>query len=102
MHKKDEKKNLLIAFKIIIIISFIFVVTSSIIYFIEMGNEQMSYFSKHIAIFVILFLVGIIAIMLSMLSKLNLSGENKGDNMMIGVGLALIILSFVTLIMTYL
>ncbi len=101
MNKKNEKNRLLIAFKIVIVISFIFVITSSIIYFLEMGNEQMSYFSKHIAIFVILFLVGVIAIMLSLLSKLNLSGENKGDKMMIGVGVALIILSFVTLIMTY-
>lgn len=101
MNKKDEKKKLLIALKIVIIISFIFVVTSSVIYFIEMGNEQMSYFSKHIAIFIVLFLVGVIAIMLSMLSRASLSGEDKGDNLMIGVGIALIILSFITLIMTY-
>lgn len=97
----QKKKGMLLAFRIVIVISFVFVVTCAIIYFMEFGKEEKSYFSLHFALPIILFLVGLIAIMMSTLSKKNISGESKGDNMMIGVGLLLFLCSILTLIFSY-
>lgn len=98
---QQKNKGLFIAFKIFILIAFIFVVTCTVIYFMEVGHENKSYFSLHFALPIILFLVGVIAIMLSMLSRLSISGESKGDMMMIGVGLVLILISIITLALSY-
>lgn len=97
----QKNKKMLLVFRIVIVVSFIFVVTSSIIYFMEIGKENKSYFSSHFALPVILFLVGVIAIMVSTMSKQNLSGESKGDNIMVGVGFLLFLCSILTLIFSY-
>ena len=99
-----QKKNngMLLAFRIIIVIAFIFVVTCTILYFMEVGKEEKSYFSMHFAIPIILFFVGVIAIMLCTLSKKSMTGESKGDTMMIGVGLLLFLCSILSLIFSYL
>ncbi|MDE7105573.1 MAG: hypothetical protein K2O22_00215 [Anaeroplasmataceae bacterium] len=97
----QKNKGIFLAFRIIIVIAFLFVITCTIIYFMEVNQEHRSYFSMHFALPIILFLVGVIAIMLSTLSKMNLSGENKGDNMMLGVGLLLMLCAIVTLIFSF-
>ncbi|MDE6407501.1 MAG: hypothetical protein K2K48_04575 [Anaeroplasmataceae bacterium] len=99
MQKKNNR--MLLAFRIIIVIAFIFVVTCTILYFMEVGQPEKSYFSKHFALPIILFFVGVIAIMLSILSKKSMSGENKGDTMMIGVGVLLFLCAILTLIFSY-
>lgn len=98
---QQKNKGLFIAFKIVIFVAFIFVVTCTVIYFMEVGHENKSYFSMHFALPIILLFVGVIAIMLSMLSRLSLSGESKGDMMMIGVGLVLVLVSIITLVASY-
>ena len=99
---KQKNPVLFLVFRIILVIAFIFVVTCTIIYFMEMGSESRSFFSLHFALPTILLLVGIIAIMLSMMSKMSITGESKGDNMMIGVGFLLILCSIITLILSFL
>lgn len=98
---QQQNKGIFLAFKIIILIAFIFVVTCTIIYFMEMGHENRSYFSMHFALPIVLLFVGVIAIMLSLLSRLSLSGESKGDMLMIGVGLVLFVCSIITLALSY-
>lgn len=97
----QKNKSILLAFKIIIVIAFIAVVTCVVIYFMEMGKETRSYFSLHFALPIILLFVGIIAIMLSTLSKMSMTGENKGDKFMTVVGLLLILFSILTLMFSY-
>ena len=98
---QENNKSIFLVFKIIILIAFIFVVTCTVIYFIELGHENRSYFSIHFALPIVLLFVGVIAIMLSFLSKLSLSGENKGDNIMVGVGAVLFLCAIITLVMSY-
>lgn len=97
----QKKTMAYLAMRIIIVISFLFVIACTIVYFVEFDSQNKSYFSLHFAIPVILLFVGIIAILLSCLSKKNYSGENKGDTMMIGVGALLILCSIISLIMSY-
>lgn len=97
----QKNKGLFLAFKIIIVIAFITVLTCTVIYFIEMGKETRSYFSLHFALPIILLFVGIIAIMLSTLSKMSMTGESKGDKFMTLVGLLLILFAILTLIFSY-
>ncbi|MDE7264305.1 MAG: hypothetical protein K2N64_06560 [Anaeroplasmataceae bacterium] len=97
----QKKTMAYLVMRIIIVMSFIFVIACTIVYFIEFDSKNKSYFSLHFAIPVILLLVGIIALLLSCLSKKNYSGESKGDNMMIGVGALLILCSIISLIMSY-
>lgn len=97
----QKNKGIFLAFRIVIVIAFIFVITCTVIYFMEANQENRSYFSLHFALPIILFLVGVIAIMLSTLSKMSLSGESKGDNMMLGVGILLMLCSIITLIFSF-
>ncbi|MCM1131021.1 MAG: hypothetical protein NC310_07295 [Roseburia sp.] len=97
----QKNKGLLLAFKILIVIAFITVVVCTVIYFMEIGKETRSYFSLHFALPIVLLFVGIIAIMLSFLSMLSISGENKGDKLMIFVGLLLILFAIITLVSSY-
>ncbi|MBD5391141.1 hypothetical protein HDR67_03965 [bacterium] len=98
---QQKNKGLFLAFKIIIFVAFVFVVTCTAIYLLEMGHENRSYFTIHFALPIVLLFVGVIAIFLSMLSRLSLSGESKGDMLMIGVGLVLFLCSIITLALSY-
>ncbi|MDE6660756.1 MAG: hypothetical protein K2J93_02890 [Anaeroplasmataceae bacterium] len=98
-----EKKNktLLLVSKIIIVIAFLSVVACTVIYFIEFDKPNKSFFSVHFALPIILFFIGLIAIIMSNLSRKSISGESKGDRMMIGVGLLLILFSILSLIFSF-
>lgn len=96
---QNNKKNL--AFKIVVIVAFVCAVALTILYFVEQSNGNQSYFSYHFAIPIILFLVGIIAIILTRISLKSYSGESKGDNLMIVVGILLFVCSIFSLIMSY-
>lgn len=97
----QKNSTLFLIFRIVIVIAFLFVVACTAVFLIEMNNENKSYFSAHFALPISLFLVGVIAILLRYFSKMSLSGESKGDNMMFGVGLLLMLCSIVTLILSY-
>ncbi|MDE7161808.1 MAG: hypothetical protein K2N65_03505, partial [Anaeroplasmataceae bacterium] len=79
---QEKHKTMLLVFKIVILIAFIFVVTSTVLYLMEWGHENRSYFTEHFALPIVLLFVGVIAVFLTLLSKLSMSGENKGDNIM--------------------
>ncbi len=96
---QNSKKNL--AFKIIVFIAFICAVALTVLYFVEQSNGSQSYFSYHFAIPITLFLVGIIAVFLTRISLKNYSGESKGDNLMIVVGILLFVCAIFSLIMSY-
>ncbi len=46
-------------------------------------------------------MVGIIALFMAMLSKQSLTGESKGDNLMIVVGILLMVCSVIALVWSY-
>ncbi len=98
---KNSKNGLMIAFKVIIVISFLSIIASTVVYFIESSKGEMSYFSKHFAVGLDLFLVGIIAIIMPKLAAQSLQGENKGDKMMGFVGLLLFLFAILTVIFSF-
>ncbi|MDE7100960.1 MAG: hypothetical protein K2O05_03805 [Anaeroplasmataceae bacterium] len=98
---KNQNSKLYLAFKIITTIAFIIVLAFSILYFIDFEDGGMNYFKKHFVISIILFLVGIIAILLPKLNQKTLQGENKGDRMMLGVGLLLFVCSILSCLFSY-
>ena len=98
---ENKNKGLFLALKIIILIAFVFVVTCTIIYFVEFDKPEKSFFSLHFALPIILFFVGIIAALMSYLSKKSMTGENKGDHMMMIVGFLLMLISILTLIFSF-
>ena len=53
--------------------------------------EKSNYFLDHFASMIILILIGIIAITMPLLNGQKVIGDNKGDNMMLVVGVLLII-----------
>ncbi len=95
--KKEKNKGLYLAFKIITFVAFVAIVVSTVLYFVDISKGEKSFFTQHFSIPIDLFLVGIIAMILPQLNKKTLQGENKGDFLMILVGVALIILSFISL-----
>ena len=64
--------------------------------------EESNYFLDHFASMIIMILIGIIAILMPLLNNQNLVGENKGDNMMLVVGMLLIICGLLSVIISYL
>ncbi len=97
----SPKKNLLLAFKTIIWLTLVSVVTLSILYFMDLNSGEPSYFTEHFAISIILILIGIIAIILPKISKETYSGSDRGDNFMVLVGVLLILSSFISIFFSY-
>ena len=102
--RKEEQtpqKNtpLMSIFRVIILIAFVVVMSCTILYFVEMNSDNKSYFTIHFALPLILFMVGIIALFMAMLSKQSLTGE--GDNLMIVVGILLMVCSVIALVWSY-
>ncbi len=97
-----KNTTLLRVFRIIIFIAFVLIVACTILYFVEFNSETKSYFTMHFALPCILFMVGIIAILMAALSIQSISGESKGDNFMIVVGILLVLCSIISLVWSYL
>lgn len=97
-----SQKNtpLMTVFRGIILVAFLVVMTCTILYFVEMNGER-SYFTLHFALPLIIFMVGIIAVFMAALSMQNMSGESRGDNFMIVVGILLMISAVVALVWSY-
>ncbi|MCI9182692.1 MAG: hypothetical protein HFG90_05490 [Acholeplasmatales bacterium] len=101
--EQTSQKNtpLMSIFRVIILIAFVVVMSCTILYFVEMNSDNKSYFTIHFALPLILFMVGIIALFMAMLSKQSLTGESKGDNLMIVVGILLMVCSVIALVWSY-
>lgn len=63
--------------------------------------EKSNYFLDHFASAIILSLIGVIALLMPLLNEQKMSGENKGDNMMIVVGFLLIICGLISIVISY-
>ena len=98
--KKNNKENLWI--KIVLGVTMALLVACGIFYVIELFVlETTSYFTKHFLPSCVLFLVGIGALLMPMVSQKKYSGENKGDSLMIVVAFLLFICSLFSIIMSY-
>ena len=62
---------------------------------------QTSYFSKHFLGAICLLCIAVIAFLLPMINSQKLSGDNKGDNIMVVVSFLLIVFSVLTIILSY-
>lgn len=98
---KNTNNGLFLVFKVIVVISFLTIVTSTVIYFVESSKGEMSFFSKHFAVGLDLFLIGIMAILMPKLAAKSLQGENKGDKMMGVVGLLLFLFAILTVVFSF-
>lgn len=96
----NKKNNLVL--KIISVCTVITILGVGVFYFIDGSDNKYSYFTQHFAISIILFMVGINALILPFLNKQNYSGENKGDSMMRIVGLLLMLCAIINIIFSYL
>lgn len=72
-----------------------------IFYFYDSGDGELMFFTQHFFLPIILALIGIIVIFMSVVSQRSLAGDDKGDKMMFGVGLILILCSLITLITSF-
>ena len=96
----DKKKVLIL--KIIMSILAAISIALIILYLIELYVlENVSYFTQHFTTFICLFCVGIIALFLPSINKRKYGGDNKGDSMMLVVGILLIICSFISILVSY-
>ena len=85
--------------KIIIGISMIIILAIGTNYMIEAftGDGTLSFFTRHFMIPIVLVIIGGIAIFLPMTAQKTLSGDDKGDNMMYGVGILLFVCAIIAL-----
>ena len=97
---KSNKAFMLVC-RILIIVAMIGIATVGILYFIDMKNPEPSYFIKHFGLAIILFMTSIIAFVMPLVSNKNLSGENKGDKMMITVAVLLILCGLLSIFTSY-
>lgn len=88
--------------KIIIAVGMAIIFALGILYYVEASKGELSYFTDHFLIGIVLIIVGCIAMFLPSVSKKSFSGDDKGDNMMIGVGILLIICALVAILTSYL
>jgi amino acid permease len=63
--------------------------------------EESNYFLDHFASMILMILIGIIAILMPLLNGQKLVGENKGDNLMLVVGILLIVCGLISVLMSY-
>lgn len=85
--------------KIIIGVGMAAIFAIGINYFIEAftGDGTLSFFTQHFMLPIVLSIIGAIAIFLPMTAQKSLSGDDKGDNMMYGVGILLFVCAIVAL-----
>ncbi len=88
--------------KMILSIGMAIIIGLGILYFIEAYHGTISFFTKHFLLPIVLFVVGAIAIFLPNVSRRSYSGDDKGDKLMLGVGVLLIFCSFLTLGLSFL
>ena len=98
-NKNNNKFNTI--FKVMTYITFVIVFGLTVLYLFESEKGQLSFFTSHFAIPIVLFLVGIIAILMPLISNKSYRGENKGDNFMFVIGLILFASSIITLILSF-
>ena len=63
--------------------------------------EKSNYFLDHFASMIILILIGFIAIIMPLLNGQKVIGDNKGDNMMLVVGVLLIVCGLISVIVSF-
>lgn len=94
-------KKIGLKYKILLSIFMVILVSMGVLFIVDtyvIGTP--SFFTKTFLIPICLASIGVIALLLSMSSQKSLSGDNKGDSMMIIVGFALIIIAIFTLMMS--
>ena len=89
--------------KIIMGIGMVIIFVIGINYFIEAstGTGELSYFSQHFMVPIVLLIVGGYALFLPTVSQKSMAGDDRGDKMMVGVGLLLILCSIIALITSF-
>ena len=99
----DEKtKKFMTVVKIILGVLIAIVLACGIYYAINVFNETTNYFIDHFLSAIMLASIGVMALLMPQLNQRTLRGENKGDNMMLIVGVGLIILSIMSIVVSYL
>lgn len=108
MDKKQNKsnlnnKNIVTITKIISVIAFVVICLIAGLYLFEsFSGKEPSYFSVHFAIPIIMFILGVLAILLPKVNGTKYLSNAQGDKMMPVVGVLLILCSLATLLMSYL
>lgn len=88
--------------KIIVGIGMTIIFIVGTIYFIDVFvNEEVSFFSQHFVFPIVLSIVGAIALFLPTGSQKSYAGDDRGDKMMFGVGILLILCAVISLIMSF-
>ena len=88
--------------KVVIVISMMIIIGITGYYLKEIfGENEPSYFSVHFALPIVFTVVGILAILLPMASKENLSTNDKGDKMMPIIGVILVVFAIFTCILSF-
>lgn len=100
MNKKPLTKLQKI-FKALTVVTCLTVIALTILYFYELSTGNVSYFSKHFAVGIILALVGLFAIIIPQMSSKTYSGDNKGDKAMPIVGVVIILIAIFTIIRSF-
>ena len=98
VQKKKKEQKIKIALSILAGLTLVLVLYYGVYYFIL---EQSNYFIDHFVSSIIMILIGGCAILLPTLNGQKLTGENKGDNMMLVVGVLLFICALVSIIISY-
>ena len=94
--KREFKLKLILG--IIAVTVMVLAIYYGVFYFIL---EESNYFLDHFASMIIMVLIGLIAIMMPLLNSQKVVGENKGDNMMLVVGVLLIVCGLLSVLMSY-
>lgn len=89
-------------FTVIICLSFAIALTMTILVFTYDDPSEVPYFIDHFGVGLALALVGMSAILMTILNKYNINSSDKGDKLMQLVGLLLIIFGIGTTIFSYL
>ena len=89
--------------KIIMTIGMFIIFGLGILYYVEVstGDGNVSFFTKHFMVPIILSIIGAIAMFLPTVSAKTLSGDDKGDKMMYGVGLLLFLCALISLLTSF-
>ncbi|MDE5715545.1 MAG: hypothetical protein K2I42_05365 [Anaeroplasmataceae bacterium] len=106
-NKPNEVKNMNISktkmmiFKIIFCVIAAIIIALTIVYFIDAADKEPSYFTKHFAISIILFMCAIIAFILPYVSSKSYRGDKKGDKLMIVISFLLFAFAIFQIIISY-
>ena len=98
IEQKKKEFKLKVILGILSVIVLVLAIYYGIFYFII---EESNYFLDHFASMIILILIGFIAILMPMLNGQKVIGDNKGDNLMLVVGVLLILCGLISTIMSF-